>query len=175
MAANALTGRFFPVQGIDLGYTGAVATFNQAALPVMNTLGCALEQNAKAYRLVLHDKGSGSVATVAGGSAYWKTRGSFIVTMDATDQEYGNNCVAGGYLGVVTDQYYCFIQIGGRQTGVSVAAGTGVGGQLSGSATDGQLAKTDAGTASVNLTVAIAVTAVSSSTSTVEWLIGALL
>ncbi len=175
MATNANTGQFFPVETIDFGAGGTPDSFNEATLPVMDVLGVVTQYNGKAYRLVQHDKGTGSVATVAGGSAYWKTKASFIVTMDETDAEFSLNSVAGGYLRVVTDQYYCFIQIGGRQTLVTVAAGTAIGDMLSGSATDGVLAKTAVSTASVNLCVAIAVTAVSSSTSTVEWLIGATL
>lgn len=175
MATNASTGQFFPVETIDFGPTGSPDTFNELNLPVMDNIGWVTQYNGKAYRLVQHDKGSGSVATVAGGSAYWKTKASYIVTMDATDAEFGLNSVAGGYLRVVTDQYYCFIQIGGRQTGVSVDASTSIGRCLSGGATDGQLVSTAVSTAAVNLPVAIAVTAASGGTATVEWLIGATL
>jgi hypothetical protein len=155
------------------------ASLNVASLDHPGDLGKVFEQNGALYRIVLHAKGTGSVATVAGGSAYWKAydpaSGTFTVTMDETDSLYGVNGVAGGYLGVVTDGNYCCIQVGGRQTGVSVAAATGIGDQLSGSTTDGQLAKTTAGTAAVNQIVAIAETAVSSGTSTVKWNAGALI
>jgi hypothetical protein len=161
---------------VSLAPNTSPETLNVTALDHPGDLGKVFELNGKMYRVVQHDKGSGSVATVAGGSAYWKTydpaSGSFVVTMDQTDSLYINNGVAGGYLGVVTDQNYCCIQVGGRQTGVSVAAATAIGDQLSGSATDGQLAKTATGTASVNLIVAIAETAVAAGVSTVRWIIG---
>lgn len=154
-------------------------TLNVSALDHPGDLGKIFEQNGALYRIVKHDKGSGSVATVAGGSAYWKAydpaSGTFTVTMDQTDSLYINNGVAGGYLGVVTDGNYCAIQVGGRQTGVSVAAGTAIADQLTGSATDGQLAKTATGTAAVNWIVAIAETAVSGGTATVRWVLGSLL
>ena len=154
-------------------------TLNVATLDHPGDLGKVFEQNGALYRIVLHDKGTGSVATVAGGSAYWKVynpaAGTFTVTMDHNDALYGLNSVAGGYLGVVTDAYYCCIQVGGRQTGVTVAASTAIGDQMSGSATNGVLARTAVSTAAVNQIVAIAETAVSGSTSTVRWSSGALI
>lgn len=170
------TGRFFPLQTLDLSPTGDPSDFNVSALPIGAQLGQVYEQDGKCYRLVQFDNGTGNVAAVVGGAAYWKSKASYIVTSDATDAEAAAvNGVAGGFLDVLTDQYYGLIQIGGDQTGVSVAAGTAVGGQLSGSTTDMQLAKTDAGTASVNVVVATALTAVSGGTSTVRWNLGALL
>lgn len=164
---------------VSLVPANSPATLNVEALANPGDYGKCFEQNGVLYRLVKHDAGTGSVATVAGGSAYWKSydpaSGTFEVTMDATDALFSLNSVAGGYLGVVTDGYYCAIQVGGRQTGVSVAAGTAIGDQLSGSATDGELAKTAVSTAAVNQIVAIAETAVSGGTSTVRWTIGPVL
>lgn len=162
---------------VSLVPSSTVAGLNVAELDHPGDLGKVFELDGKQYRIVKHDAGTGSVATVAGGSAYWKAydpgAGTFTVTMDQTDALYGLNSVAGGYLGVVTDDYYCAIQVGGRQTGVTVAASTAVGDQLSGSATDGVLARTAVSTAAVNYPVAIAETAVSSNTSTVRWMLGA--
>lgn len=165
----------FP-NAVNLGYS-TPATLNVVSLDAPGDLGKVFEQNGIQYRIVKHAAGTGTVATVAGGSAYWKAydpaAGTFTVTMDETDSLYGLNGVAGGYLlTAVTDGYYCAIQVGGRQALVTVAASTAVGDQLSGSATDGVLARTAVSTAAVNYPVAIAETAVSSNTSTVRWLLG---
>lgn len=168
--------RYFPTLGTDFGSASSYATYNLSSLPPNQVLGIVVESTSGAvYRLVQFDKGSGSVAGAAGMAVHWKTRASYIVTADQTDAEASLNSVAGGLLGTPTDQYYVWIQIGGKQTGVSVAAGTAVGDQLSGSATDGQLAKTAVSTAAVNQIVAIAYSAVSGGTSTVYWSLGALL
>ncbi len=164
---------------VSLAPATSPATLNVTSLDHPGDLGKVFEQNGVLNRIVLHAAGTGAVATVAGGAAYWKAydpaAGTFTVTMDQSDSLYGLNGVAGAYQGVVTDGNYCCIQMGGRQTGVSVAAGTAVGDQLSGSATDGQLAKTAVSTAAVNQIVGIAETAVSGGTSTVRWSAGALL
>ena len=173
-----MAGKSLFYQPVDLGITGAFATFNQSTLPGLAQLGAIVEDNGKFYRLVKHDQGSGTVASVAGGLAVWKTRASFLVTMDATDVENTYQSGAGGYLGVVTHGNYCFIQIGGTQTLVSVAASTANGDCLtcgSTGATDGQLVRTAANTAPVNIPCAVALTAVSSGTSTVRWCLGNLI
>lgn len=169
------TGRFFPLQSIDLSPTGDPADFNVATLPIGAQLGQCYEQDGKVYRLVKFNNGTGNVAAVVGGSAYWYSKADWTVTSDQTDAEGSLNSVAGGFLDVLTDGYYGLIQIGGDQTGVSVAGSTAEGDQLSGSATDMQLARTAESTASVNLAVAIALTAVSGGTSTVRWIFGNLL
>jgi len=170
-----MTGRFFPVQSVHLGQTGAFASFNEATLPFPGLLGAVVEDNGKVYRLVKFDNGAGNVASIAGGAAYWKTRASGIVTSDITDQEAGANSVAGGFLGVVTDLYYCFIQIGGTQS-VSTAASVVAGDKLTGGgATDMQLVRNAAATASPDLAVATAYGSVSGGFTTVYWILGMLL
>jgi len=169
------TGRFFPLQTIDLSPTGDPSDFNVATLPIGAQLGQIYEQDGKCYRLVKFSNGTGSVACVVGGAALWEDKDNFLVTSDATDAEAGVNSVAGGFVDVLTDGYYGLIQIGGDQTGVKVDAGTAIADQLSGSATDLTLVHTDDGTASINLVVAIALTAVSGGTSTVRWVLGSLI
>ncbi len=110
-----MNGRFFPIQTIHLGRAGTYASFNEPTLPIGGLLGAVVEDAGKVYRLVKFDNGTGNVASAAGGAAHWKTRASFIVTSDQTDHESGVNGIAGGFLGVVTDLYYCFVQIGGLQ------------------------------------------------------------
>ncbi len=127
------SGRFFPVLGVNLGSAGTFAAFNEATLnisgpsPWLGQLGQVFEENGKCYRLVQFDNGTGNVASVDGGAAHWKTRASNIVTSDYTDAEAPLNGVAGAFLGVITDQYYCFVQMGGVQAVVvdtTCAAGT---------------------------------------------------
>jgi hypothetical protein len=134
-----VSGRFFPMQTIHLGQKGTFATFNEETLPYGGQLGCVTESGGKVYRLVQFDNGTGNVASVAGNAARWKTRASFIVTMDITDAEAGGvNDVAGGFLGALTDQYYGFVQIGGKQSLLgdgSVAKGELVSG---GTSSDGE-------------------------------------
>jgi hypothetical protein len=112
----AISGRFFPVQTIHLGQVGTFAGFNEATLPIPGLLGAICEDDGKVYRLVQFDNGTDNVASIAGNAAHWKTRASSIVTMDKSSGEFASNGVAGGFLGVITDQYYCFVQCGGLQT-----------------------------------------------------------
>lgn len=129
----ASTGRFFPVVGVHLGTASTFAAFNESTLnnggsgPFLGQLGQVFEEDGKVYRLVKFDNGTGNVASTDGGAAHWKTRASFIVTSDQTDAEASLNSVAGIFLGVVTDAYYCFVQIGGLKastTDTTAAAGT---------------------------------------------------
>lgn len=120
------TGRFFPVQIMHLGAVGTIAGFNEATLPFAGQLGMVIELGSKCYRLVKFDNGTGNIASAAKGAAHWKDRSTFTVTSDQTDAESTINGVAGVFLGVVTDGYYCFIQIGGYvlfTTGGSVVDG----------------------------------------------------
>lgn len=112
----AVSGRFFPVQTIHLGPLGTYADFNESALPMGGQLGMLTEDDGKVYRLVQFDNGAGNVASIAGNAAHWSTRASYIVTMDKSSGEMASNGIAGGFLRVVTDQYYCFLQCGGLQT-----------------------------------------------------------
>ena len=181
-----MAGRFFPVQSIHLGSVGTFAGFNEQYCPLLtagftaNTangqLGMIVEDSGKAYRLVQFDNGSGDVASVAGYNAFWKTRASFVVTMDETDSEAGVNGVAGGFLAAITDQYYCFIQVGGVQL-VKTDGSADVGDAGCGAAADGILTTMAPGGANwIGLPVGIFYTADGAgSTAYMYWLLGNLI
>ena len=173
-----MAGRFFPVQIMSLGQTGSIASLNVASLgndgssPFLGQLGMVIEDSGKVYRLVQHVKVTASVTTAAGFACHWYDRDNFKVVSDQTDAQAGVNGVAGAYLGVVTDNYYCFIQMGGKQT-LKTAASVVAGDKLIGSTTDGQLARVAAGTATTDECVAIAYGSVSSGFSAAYWKFGA--
>ncbi len=77
--------------------------------------------DGKVWLYAQFDNGAGNVASANGGAAYWKTYASGIVTSDKTDAEVGaaipHGC-AGILQGVVTDQYYTWLQKRGRRTNV---------------------------------------------------------
>ena len=82
--------------------------------------------DGKTYIYVRFDNGAGNVASANGGAAYWKTYASGIVTSDKTDSEVGATIplgCAGIFQGVVTDQYYTWLQKRGRRTSVRLLAG----------------------------------------------------
>ena len=169
------SSRFFPVQGHDLGPVGTYAAFNEATPPNLGALGSVSEDAGKVYRLVRHDDGAGAVATTASFVAHWKTRASYIVSSDQSDAQAGVNSMAGGYLGVVTDQNYCYIQIGGVQN-VLVAASTAAGDTMIGLTVDGTVARMPNANATYDgLPIAVAYTAISGGKADVYWLLGALL
>lgn len=166
-----MSGRFSLKQGTDFGSASSLSSINLSALPLGTALGDCWEQDGNAYQWVKVSLAAGPVAVVANGAAIWKDQANYVVTSGASGAQTANS-LAGGFLTAgVTDNYYTVIQYGGIQTGVKVAAGTAAGDQLSQSATDQTLAKTTAGTASVNQIGAIALTAVSSGTSTVSWVL----
>lgn len=175
-----VTGRFFPTHGHHLGAGGSYASFNESTLnnggagPFLGYLGQLVEDNQKVYRLVQHDKGAGSVATTVGGVCHWKTRASFIVTSDHNSAQAGLNSVAGAYLRVVTDQFYCYVQMGGLQavtTDTTQAAGTA----LIASATDLTLNATTTNTKGNQLIYAISYGTVTTTSVNVYWVMGNLL
>lgn len=188
-------GRSFLVQHIHLGKTGDVKTATFDALggtvtsgagPWQGQLGQVFEQDNKFFRLVKFDNGAGDVAAIDGGIVYWKDKANWTVTTDASDSEGLANGVAGGTHVAVTDGYYFFIQVGGDQAAVQVAASTVNGDKLSGHATtDNILTRTAAGTAAVDNVVAVALTTRGSTTtdvgaslansSKVRWIVGMLL
>lgn len=114
------SGRFFPVVGVNLGTATSFATYNEVTLnisgpsPWLGQLGQVFEENGKAYRLVQFSEAT--VASAAGTPAYWLDRSAFTVTSDESDGESGINGIAGGFLGVQTNQYYCFVQVAGLQS-----------------------------------------------------------
>ena len=176
------TGRFFPVVGVHLGAAGSFADFNESTLnnggsgPFLGQLGQVFEENGKVYRLVQFDNGTGNVASVAGGAAVWKTRASFIVSSDGTDSEAALNCIAGAFLRVVTDQYYCFVQIGGLQavvTDTTQAAGTAL--IAPATTTDQTLVATTTNTKGNQLIYAISYGTVTTTSVNVYWVLGNLL
>lgn len=182
----ATTGRFFPVQTMHLGPVGNIRTFNESSLVLPGTLGSVIEQDGKLFRLVLFDNGTGNVASIDGGVAYWKTKSSFTITSDASDSEGGADEVAGGFHAVITDGNYCFVQMGGDQAAVVVAANTVAGDHMSGHAsTDNALTRTAAGTAAVDKQAATALSTRGTTTSDVgasvansskvRWVVGNLL
>jgi len=154
-----MNGKFFPIQTVYLGRTGAFATYNEPSLQLPGQIGGIVEDSGKAYRLVKFDNGTGNVASIAGGAVYWKDRAAGTVTADQSDSQAGVNGVAGVSLGVVTDLYYCYVQVGGLSV-TKVAAATAVGDILGGSATDTEFGKTAAGTASAGIPYGVAYSAV---------------
>lgn len=110
------SGRFFPIQIMHLGPNGTFASYNEASLPFAGQVGMVIQDSDKVYRLVKFDNGGHNVASAANGVAHWKDRSTFTVTSDCTDAEMVNNGVAGIFLGVLTDGYYGFVQIGGLAT-----------------------------------------------------------
>lgn len=174
MAATTGQGRTLGVGTVNLAPASSIATLNVAQLANPADLGKIFEAEGKFYRIVKFDNGS-AVASAAGNAAYWSDYDDYVVTSDYSESLGEPNNCAGGFLGVVTDGYYCAIQIGGLQTLVNVESSAAAGDQLSVSSTDGRLAKTASGTAAVNQAVAICLTAESSNTATVRWLTGALI
>lgn len=175
-----VTGRFFPTFGHHLGQAGTYAGFNESTLnnggagPFLGHLGQVVEDGGKVYRLVQFDNGTGDVASVAGGAAHWKTRASYIVTSDQTDAEASLNGVAGGFLRVVTDQYYCYVQLGGVQavvTDTTASAGTA----LIATTTDLTLVATTTNTKGNQLIYAISYGTNSTTSANAYWVLGTLL
>lgn len=174
------TGRFFPVVGVSLGEFQSFDTFNASALsnagipPYAGQLGSVFEKNAKVYRMVQFNNGTGNVAAAAGGVAHWKTRASYIVTSDQTDAEASLNGVAGGFLMAVTDLYYCFVQIGGVQA-VTVDTTASAGQALIASTTDLTLVAGTTNTKGNQLIYGISYGTNSTTSANVYWVFGNLL
>jgi hypothetical protein len=123
--------------------TGNPATVNDAA--AKNPLGALLHYQGKTYRYVKFDNGTANLASAAAGVAYWKslvpTTSTYTVTSDQSDaSSVGSyNAVAGIFGGIVTDGYYCFIQVGGvatAKTTTATASGDHCVGQTSTTSTD---------------------------------------
>lgn len=79
--------------------------------------GILYRHQGNIFRYVQFDKGTGSVAAVAGGPVYWKTltptSSIFLVTSDYTDSVAGINGIAGILGTIVTDQFWTWIQVAG--------------------------------------------------------------
>lgn len=171
-------GRFFPVQIFDLSPVGTIAGLNATSLPFSSQgqLGQIIEDSGNLYRLVQRVNTTADVTTSAGFVGHFVDDTRQIVSSDYDDAAYGINSVAGAFLGAVTNNNYCFIQIGGVQSGCLVAASTAAGDNMIGSSTDGTFGRVAVGAATVQSVVfAIALTAVSGGKSDVRWLAGNLL
>lgn len=164
-------GRTFMAGGLHLGPTGNVRTYNEAALPFGNTgtLGQIYEDAGKFFRLVQIDVAD-AVNYIDGGVAYWLDKSIYKVTCDASDGEALANGVAGGVHKAITiaatSNPYIFVQIGGDQAAVVVAASAVAGDHLTGHAsTDNVLTRTAAGSAPVDKLVATVLTTRGTTTS----------
>ncbi len=176
----ATAGRFFPVLGVHLGTASSFDTFNEQTLnaagsgPYLGQLGQVFEEDAKIYRLVKFDNGSGNVAATVGGVAHWKTRASYIVTSDQTDAEASLNSVAGGFLAILTDLYYGFIQLGGLQS-ITVVTTSAAGSAMVGTTTDLALAVATTNTTANQLIYGVSYGTNSTTSANVYWVFGNLL
>ena len=129
---------------------GSINGLNQIANPQVHASGLSFQNDSTAqnpvggmirrhnglFRYVKHSAGTGTVTPVAGAPAYAKVftpDGSstavpvFTVTADQTDSVAGLQPV-GVYLTqsvVLTDGYYCWIQVGGRGSTLSTGAVAG--------------------------------------------------
>lgn len=180
-----MAGRFFPVQGLHLGPTGAYASFIQTDLSNLypGQLGQSAEDNGAVYKLVKVLNTAG-VLTAAGDIAYYKDTTLTLCTTKASEGLAAANGVAGGTIGAITSAQsaagvFVFIQIGGIQLAVATdAAGTVAGDMLRGDgATDKRLVRTAAGVAPINVVFAIAQGAAAggNNAATVRWILGQLL
>lgn len=138
---------------------GNPATVNDATAKA--PLGSLLRYKGNVYRYVKFVDGQGEVAAVAYGVVYWYTGSpnpttpAFTVTTDYTDSAANKNGVAGILGAVITDTYYCYIQVGGRCTALT-AASTVAGDHCIGSTTDKVFGRTAEGTASTDVCFATA-------------------
>jgi hypothetical protein len=84
-------------------------------------LGVLYRHKGNVYRYVLMNTGASAVASAAGAVVHWfsldPANGLFTVVTDKTDaggtSVDGKNLIAGIALGVVTNGYYTWIQVGG--------------------------------------------------------------
>ena len=102
------------VPNTSAGLVGDIASTNDAVQKA--PLGILYRHKGNVYRYVQFDNGTDDVAAAAGGVAHWKSldpaNGLFIVTSSYATI-VGKNLIGGILLGVVTDQYYTWIQVGG--------------------------------------------------------------
>jgi hypothetical protein len=179
------TGRFFPVQTVHLGRGGTFANYNESDV-VMGPLGFStpdaqlgmcVENAGNVYRKV-QKANTVDVATVAGSAAVWKDYANMKVSSKASESQAGVNGVAGGFLGVITNNNYCFIQIGGLQTVTTDGAdgGAAAGDMMIGLATDVTMTHKDVGSENLQqIPFGVAWAAESAGTTLIRWLIGNLL
>jgi hypothetical protein len=174
------SGRFFPYVGISLGSANSFDTFNEQTLnasgsgPYLGQLGMVVEQDSKCYRLVKFNNGTGNVAAIVGGAAHWKDRDSFEVTSDQSDAQASLNSIAGAFISIPTDAYYCFLQMGGKQAVVTDTT-CSAGAALIGTTTDLTLVATTTNTKGDQLVYAVSYGTNSTTSANAFWLLGNLL
>ena len=130
-----------------------------------HTPGSKAVIDGKEYMYVLFDNGTDNVASAAGGTAFWKTMATFTVTSDYSSSIGSGkvNTVAGLFNSIVTDAYYCWIQLKGYTATCVCGASVVTGDLLIASSTDLTVARMQADTAPTNVVVGLALSAVSSS------------
>lgn len=130
-----------------------------------NVLGTIVEYKGNKWMYVKFDNGTGNVAAVAHGVAYWKSLDplteTFTVTSDETDSHAGLNGVAGIFGCAITDGYYGWIQISGVATCL-VAASTVAGDRMIGYATDLTFNRIATGGAATDNIYGVAINAIDS-------------
>ena len=189
-----MAGRFFPIQTVDKGRTGSFATMMEPVSEAgvwKGQLGSIVESGGKVWRLVQLDYDGSAVDLIDGGLLYWEDKSVFTVHTDASAGEGLANGVAGGChqaedVSALTEDQYMWVQVGGDQAAVVVAASAVAGDHLTGHAsTDNVLTRTAAGTAPVDVPVATCLStrgtttsdesASVSNSSKVRWILGNLL
>lgn len=120
-----------PVLPVSATY-GDIKATNDSAQKA--PLGVLYRHKGNVYRYVLMNTGASAVASAAGGVVHWyaldPANGKFTVTTDKTDaggtSADGKSLLAGITLGIVTNGYYTWVQVGGVAS-VFVAGSTVVG------------------------------------------------
>jgi len=128
--------------------------------------------NDKEYRYVQFDNGAGNVTAAAGQVVTWKTYASKVVTNDISDG--ATNLPAGVLQNVVTDQYYTFVQTGGRYSTLKTDGGDDIAANdtiIVDPSVDGTVDSVAAGTASTHAVVGIALAADVDANNTVDALL----
>lgn len=142
---------------------GAVTSLNVATLPFPGMLGQFYEKDGKKYQLVKVDSSSNALA--ANDVVSWIDYDDFVVTNDVSDisgtEANAANQPAGVAVGTGTIGYYCFIQVRGTATirtnqDDDIAAGDVL---IVDGNEDGQCNSTAAGTAPINIPLAVALAA----------------
>lgn len=127
-----------PSQSVEMHASGPGYTNHSEP---KNVPGIVITREGVKWRYVKVDRGSGSVAPLAGGVVYWKSldpsTGDFTVTPDETDTIAGINGVAGvlDQAAVPDDDYWTFIKVGSVVAAL-VANSTVAGDKMIGYATD---------------------------------------
>jgi len=119
-------------------------------------LGMRVESGGKWWRLVRLDYDGGTVDGIDGGLAYYSDESAFTVTFDASAGEALAASLAGGVhqavdVSALTEDQYLWVQVGGEQLAVVIAASAVASDVASGHAsTDNVATRTAGGTAAVN-------------------------